>query len=187
MASSNMKMSLALGLSMFVAPAPALAADSAQQGGHDPIAIIGIAATFLVSVAALVHSLQNDRRASYVNTVTSSRLRWIDSLRDKVAEFIATTSRLVSRRESGLRDSKSEELLLQRDILEHQIALHLNPEDPKDQRIKTLAESVCQLTDSGGTASAISDTLNQLRDATAIYLKKEWNRAKQESVGGVRP
>lgn len=181
-----MKNIFALGLSMFVVAAPAQAADSAQQGGHDPVAIIGIAATFLVSVATLVHSLQNDRRASFVNTVTWSRLRWIDSLRDKVAEFIATTTRLVSRRDSGLRDSKTEELLLQRDTLGHQIALHLNPEDPQDQRIKTLAESISRLTDSGGAASAISGTLDQLRDATAIYLKKEWNRVKKESVGGVR-
>jgi hypothetical protein len=172
---------------MFVISTPTFAADTAQHGGHDPLAIVGIAATFLVSVATLIHSLQNDRRASFVNTVTSSRLRWIDSLRDKVAEFIATTTRLVSRRDSGLRDSKTEELLLQRDILGHQIALHLNPEDPQDQRIKTLAESVCQLTDSSGTASVIASTLDQLRDATAIYLKKEWNRVKKESVGGIRP
>jgi hypothetical protein len=118
--------------------------------------------------------------------MTSSRLRWIDSLRDEVAEFIATTTRLVSRRDSGVRDSKTEELLLQRDILGHQIALHLNPEDSQDQKIKMLAESVCQLTDSGGTATAISGALDQLRDATAIYLKKEWNRGKRESVGSVR-
>ena len=182
-----MKKFLAFGLSVFMISTPAFAADQAQQGGRDPIAIIGIAATFLVSVAALIHSLQNDRRSSFVNTVTSSRLRWIDSLRDKVAEFIATTTRLVSRRDSGLHDNKTEELLLQRDTLGHQIALHLNPEDLQDQKIKTLAESVCQLTDSGGTASAISGTLDQLRDATAIYLKKEWNRVKQESVGSVRP
>lgn len=179
-----MKRFLALGFSMSVICIPAFAVGPTEAGGRDPITIFGIAATFLVSVATLVHSLRNDRRASFVNTVTTSRLRWIDSLRDGVAEFIATTTRLVSRRDSGLRDGKTEELLLQRDTLGHQIALHLNPEDPQDQRTKTMAESVCQLTDSGGTASEISNSLNQLRDATAIYLKKEWNRVKQESVGG---
>jgi hypothetical protein len=181
-----MKRPLALALLILVTSAPAFAADSTVHDGRDPIAIIGIAATLIVSIATLIHTLQNDRRASFVNTVTSSRLRWIDSLRDEVAEFIATTNRLVSRRESGLHEGKTDELLLQRDTLEHQIALHLNPEDPQDQKIKTLAESVCQLTDSGGTASEISVTLNQLRDATAAYLKKEWNRVKEESVGGVR-
>ena len=177
-----MKRFLVLGLSMLVISTPAFAIDSAQKNGRDPIAILGIAATFLVSVASLIHSLRNDRRASFVNTVTSSRLKWIDSLRDEVSEFIATTDRLVSCRDSGLHD-KTDDLLLQRDILAHQTALHLNPEDSQDQRIKALAESTCQLTDSGGSASEISVALNQLRDATAIYLKKEWNRVKRESVG----
>jgi hypothetical protein len=125
-----------------------------------------------------------DRRASFVNTVTSSRLKWIDSLRDEVAEFIATTTRLVSRRDSGLRDDKTEEMLLQREILVHQIALHLNPEDIQDQNIKKLTESISQLADSGGTSAEISASLTRLRDTTAIYLKKEWNRVKNESVGG---
>jgi len=74
---------LALALLILLTPASAYAADSTARDGRDPIAIIGIAATLVVSIATLIHSLQNDRRASFVNTVTSSRLRWIDSLRDR--------------------------------------------------------------------------------------------------------
>lgn len=179
-----MKKFLMLASLLFTLPALAFGDESNQKSTHDPIAIVGILATLFVSIATLIHSLRNDRRASFVNTVTSSRRKWVDSLRDEVAEFIATTTRLVNRRDSGLRDDKTEEMLLQRDILVHQIVLHLNPEDIRDQNIKELTESISQLSDSGGTSAEISASLTRLRDTTAIYLKKEWNRIKSEAVGG---
>ena len=61
----------------------------------DLIAIAGIGVTFVVSSANLLYSLWNNKRTSFVNTVTTSRLKWIDSLRDKVSEFIAVTARLM--------------------------------------------------------------------------------------------
>jgi hypothetical protein len=149
----------------------------------DLIAIIGIGATFLVSVTTLRYTLRSDRRASFVNTVTTSRLKWIDSLRDKVAEFIAVTSRLSNMRPVP-GDKIAGELLLQRDTLLHQIVLHLNPNDPEDQRIKALADHVRELTNQSIVSNELSDGLLQLRDATADYLKKEWNRVKTESTKG---
>jgi hypothetical protein len=133
---------------LFCIAMPAFASSSSENsvGTKDWIAAIGLAATFLVSVATLIHSLRNDRRVSFVNTVSASRLKWIDSLRDKVSEFIAVTSSLVDRK-SPPGDEKAAELLLQRDTLVHQIVLHLNPHDPKDLKIKTLVDRVRELTD----------------------------------------
>jgi hypothetical protein len=54
----------------------------------DKIALFGIAATFFVALSNLIYSVFNNRRTAYVNTVTASRLKWIDSLRDKVAAFL---------------------------------------------------------------------------------------------------
>lgn len=64
--------------------------------------------------------------------------------RDKVSEFMATTVRLKELDQSG---SDSSALLLKRDTLLHEIVLHLNPHDEKDQRIRILAERVQQLND----------------------------------------
>jgi hypothetical protein len=171
---------LILGLS---APAFAEGASENSSGTKDWIALIGILATFLVSVATFIHSLRNDRRVSFVNTVSTSRLKWIDSLRDKVSEFIAVTNCLISGR-PPLGDQKAIELLLQRDTLVHQIVLHLNPHDDEDRKIKALVDHVRELTDKGSVSNEISDELIQLRDATADYLKKEWNRVKSESTAG---
>jgi hypothetical protein len=62
----------------------------------DSVAIAGVGVTLLVSSANLAYSLWSNRQTSFVNTVTTARLKWIDSLRDKVSEFLAVTSRLTN-------------------------------------------------------------------------------------------
>jgi hypothetical protein len=114
----------------------------------DIIALIGITVTFLVSSATLAYSLWSNKQSSFVNTVTSSRLKWIDSLRDKVSEFIAVTTR-ISDEKHKVEDSGAGTLLLQRDTLLHQIVLHLNPRDSEDQRIRALVDHVRDLTNQG--------------------------------------
>jgi hypothetical protein len=146
------------------------------------MALIGIGVTFAVSSANLAYSIWSNKRASFVNTVTASRLKWIDSLRDKVSEFIAVTTCLVDRQ----RDPEAPDLgalRMQRDTLLHQIILHLNPGDPEDQRIKTLVERVRDLEEQGSKSTELSSALLGLREATGNYLKKEWNRVKRESTG----
>jgi hypothetical protein len=150
------------------------------MGSNDAIAITGIAVTFVVSVANLIYSLRTNRRTVFVNTVTTSRLKWIDTLRDEVSEFIAVTTRLS---DHSSPPDKRAELLLQRDTLLHQIVLHLNPVDLEDQRIKTLATRTREISDKKDATVDLPSALIELRDATGNYLKKEWNRVKNESEG----
>jgi hypothetical protein len=140
----------------------------------DAIAIAGISGTLLVSIATLVYSIWSNKRSSFLNTVTSSRLKWIDSLRDKVAEFIAVTARVVKNGEGD----EASALAMQRDTLLHQIVLHLNPYDPEDQQIRTFAERAKDLTDARKHPNDVANVLLELRNATGDYLKKEWNRVK---------
>ena len=73
--------------------------------------------------------------------------------------------------------------MMKRDTLLHQIVLHLNPRDPEDQRIRTLVDYVKDLTNRGINSQEVSEGLLTLRDATGDYLKKEWNKVKEESTG----
>lgn len=148
----------------------------------DWIAIIGIGVTFLISCANFLYSVVNSRRTMFVNTVTTSRLKWIDSLRDKVSEFISVTVRLVDTT-TGIGNENRGTLLLERDTLLHQIVLHLNPNDEEDQRIKDIADHVKELTTQELASQDLTHALLGLRDATSAYLKKEWNRVKKESMG----
>jgi len=150
------------------------------MGSNEAIAAVGIALTFVVSVANLIYSLRNNRRTTFVNTVTTSRLKWINSVRDAISEFIAVVTRLS---DHSLPVEKQEELLLQRDMLLHRIALHLNPLDPDDQKIKAIAVRARELSEDGDLKKELPVALIELRDATGNYLKKEWNRVKEESQG----
>ena len=62
----------------------------------DKITLLGIIATFIVAFINLIYMISNSRKTAFVNTVTASRLKWIDSLRDKVSAFIAVTVRILN-------------------------------------------------------------------------------------------
>jgi hypothetical protein len=145
------------------------------------IALIGIAATFAVAAANLVYSILNNRKTAFVNTVTSSRLRWIESVRDKVSSFIAVTWSLAN--PHGFSSEHVNTLVRDRDTLLHQVVLHLNPGDAEDRAISHLLDEVASNT-GVVPAAQVRLMLQKLRDATQVYLKKEWERVKAESKKG---
>jgi hypothetical protein len=150
----------------------------------DTLTLLGIVLTFSVTVVNLIYAIFNNRKTAFVNTVTSSRLKWIDSLRDKVSAFIAVTVRILNPERVPEDKQDMTGLLRERDTLMHQIILHLNPGDPEDQAIRKSVEVVKQLTDQGAYTPDLERLLLDLRNATQVYLKKEWNRVKRESKSG---
>jgi hypothetical protein len=150
------------------------------MGTNDTVALLGIGVTLVVSSANLAYNLWSGKHTLFVNTVTASRLKWIGSLRDGVSEYMATISLLMC--PDHCSDSnKVADLMLKRDTLLHQIVLHLNPLDAEDLKIKSVADRLRGLTVRTGTPKEFQPVLLELRDATAAYLKKEWNRVKSES------
>src|SRR4029077_7882729 len=150
----------------------------------DKIGLLGILATFLVALSNLIYSIFNNRRAAYINTVTTSRLKWIDSLRDKVAAFIAVSVRVLNPEPTPTSKRDISELLQERDTLMHQIILHLNPHDVEDQAIQRYVEKSVLLVSNGFYTPDLQKLLSDLRNATQAYLKKEWTRVKRESKAG---
>lgn len=148
----------------------------------DKIAIVGIIATFIIAAINLIYMVINNRQTTFVNTVTSSRLKWIESLRDKISTFIAVIAQILSP-ELASKDSDVAALLRERDTLMHQIILHLNPHDAEDQAIQQLIEKAVTLSRGGTYGTELQTSLLDLRNATQAYLKKEWTRVKQESGG----
>lgn len=156
------------------------------------VSFIGIILTFGVAIANLWYSIRNNRKTGFINTVTSSRIQWINSLRDKVSTFIAVTTRLtgpelidtLKPEEEMANEKRMIDLMRERDTLMHQIVLHLNPQDSGDQAIKKCVYEILTETANALPTSQIANLLTQLRDATANYLKKEWEKVKDESEQG---
>jgi hypothetical protein len=150
----------------------------------DKISLVAIAATFIVALINLVYTILNNRKTAFVNTVTASRLKWIDSLRDKVSAFISVTARILKPEMATRASEDVSDLLRERDTLMHQIILHLNPNDVEDQAIRRSVELVVELTEQGVYSLDLHELLVDLRNATQVYLKKEWTRVKRESKSG---
>ena len=57
------------------------------SGNKDALTAIGIILTFLISSISLYFSVRNNKAVHYVNSVTKSRIEWIDQLRLLAVEF----------------------------------------------------------------------------------------------------
>jgi hypothetical protein len=143
--------------------------------------VIGIGLTFVVAAANFFYSFTNNKKTRFVNTVTTSRIKWIDSLRDKVAAYIAVTVHLQNL--VMHMSDRADNVHRERDTLVEQIIMHLNPRDEEDGAIQVHVERLVTLTD-GVQYEEMGRSLILLREATRAYLKKEWDKVKLESEKG---
>lgn len=51
----------------------------------DAITGIGIILTFLISSISLYYSIRNNKAVHYVNSITKSRIDWIQKVRDNIS------------------------------------------------------------------------------------------------------
>lgn len=165
---------------------------------------IGILLTFLVSSASLYFSVRNNKAVHYVNSVTKSRIEWIQKVRTTVAEFVSMTNVYNNAYYKGDYD-KSGEHLAKCKMLCTEIKLLLNCCDERDKEICSLTDEILEghrkycdevhnmQVDKNGyfieraktkeLKQNIENNLTVLLRKLHILLKAEWNRVKYESQG----
>ena len=170
----------------------------------DALTAIGIILTFGVSIVSLYFSIRNNKAVHYVNSITKSRIEWIQKLRKTVADFIAKTNVYNNVYYMGDFD-KSGEHLSECQMLCSEIKLLLNCFDAKDKKICMLLDEILEghrkYTDSVHNMEVdekgyfvenndtkkiknnIEKNIKLLMKEMHIYLKSEWNRVKYESQG----
>jgi hypothetical protein len=55
----------------------------------DTLVALGVIFTAVISLWNLGYNFQHNRRASYVTSVTATRLKWIGEVRDHLSRFVA--------------------------------------------------------------------------------------------------
>jgi len=99
----------------------------------DYVLVGGVGVTLFIGIWNLVQTYLTSRRTSFINTVTSQRVHWIEQLRQAVAAFCGLTHTWCM---SDLEDKPDEtDVLKELDRLRHVIRLRLNPNDTPDRRI----------------------------------------------------
>lgn len=121
------------------------------------------------------------RKASFINNVTTQRIKWLEQLRQDISTFSGLTHTWCS---SSLQGKPEEaEILKELDRLRHVIRLRLNPDGIHDQKITTLLKLIPTLT-SPSQLTALLDALEELTTTTQKLLKEEWEKVKKEAKDG---
>src|SRR5262245_52733849 len=101
----------------------------------DVIYTAGLFLTFALGVWNGIYTYRNTRRKSFIDTVTSERVKWITSIREDVARFCSLTH---ARSASGLSEAEGVEATREIERLRHHIRLQLNPNGDLDRQLERL-------------------------------------------------
>lgn len=142
---------------------------------------VGILVTLGLGIWNFIQGYRATRKASFINTVTSQRLLWIEQMRQDVSKYVGLTHTWVM---SNLEGTKAEpEMLQEIDRLRYVIRLRLNPDDTPDRKIAALIKKIPKLTDVSNQEELLL-SLEQLTTETQDMLKNEWEKVKAESKDG---
>jgi hypothetical protein len=169
--------------------------DGSKSGTTIIVAIITLAGVLINIILTII---SNDR-SRYIETITTSRIKWGDELRDKMSEFISSVNNMVDMiKKDFLYDDISDTLLLaKRHVDKHRsfVNLLLNPNDDRDREISTLVDLIVEklqienFKDDGpnfeNLSSEISSKTKDLSERTQKYLKENWETVKKESKSTV--
>jgi len=147
----------------------------------DWVLAAGVVVTLLLGIWNAVVSYRANKRTTFVNIVTSQRIKWIEQLRQDIGAFCGLAyhwshTDLVGKPEEA-------ELLKEVDRLRHVVRLRLNPQGAHDKTIEALIEEIPRYTDPLRQQELI-DALERMTKATQALLKEEWEKVKRESERG---
>lgn len=144
------------------------------------VTLIGIGLTFFVGIFNLIITFRNVRKTTFINSVTASRIKYIQELRESISKFCGL-AHSYNNRLYKLEYKEVWELHKEADSLKFIIRLYLNPEDDYwDNKIINLIDQIVLKSDKDPT-----EPINELITITQYLLKLEWEGAKRESEVGI--
>jgi len=142
--------------------------------------LIGIGLTFFVGVFNLIITFRNVRKTAFINSVTASRIKYIQDLRESISRFCALAYSY-DNKNYKLEIKEVWALHNEADTLKFLIRLYLNPEDEYwDSKIIILIDQIMR---KSGKDQA--EHISELITITQYLLKLEWEGAKRESEIGI--
>ncbi|MDP1656686.1 MAG: hypothetical protein Q8K91_01225 [Hylemonella sp.] len=134
----------------------------------DYVLAAGVVVTFLLGVWNALINHRINKRTTFVNTVTSQRIKWIEQLRQDIGAYCGLAYHWSHSEMSG--KPGEAELLKELDRLRHVIRLRLNPLGEHDRKIETLIEEIPHYTDPR-LQKELVDALDRMTRTTQALLK----------------
>lgn len=110
------------------------------------IAIVGVLITLALGIYNAAVNRSITIKTKFVDTITSERIKWLEKIRMDISRFSGLTSYWIKSL-SKIKNSESNEVLKEIDILRVMIKLRLNPEGTYDKQIIELLDKIPLLTD----------------------------------------
>lgn len=146
----------------------------------EAVTLIGVGLTFFVGAFNLIITFRNVRKTAFINSVTASRIKYIQELRESISKFCGLAYSYHFN-PYKLEYVQVWELHKEANSLKFLIGLYLNPEDDYwDNRIIILIDQIVIKKDVDPT-----ELINELITITQYLLKLEWEGAKRESEKGI--
>ena len=145
----------------------------------DYVLTAGVIVTLILGVWNALANHRFNSRTTFVSTVTSQRIQWIEQLRQDIGSY----SGLVFHWTSTDFSDKTEERQIFKDIdrLQHVIRLRLNPTGNHDKTIERLLD---EIPNHAHDQAKVRPMLEELTKASQRLLKEEWEKVKHESKHG---
>ena len=147
----------------------------------DYITIFGIFVTLIISSISLYISLRNNKKTLFINSITSSRIKWIGILRENISQFCGLTYHFAI---TELSDIEKQKVIEQIDKLRFLIKLQLNRNDKFDVKLMKKVDLIPKLTDPRKNEE-LKTEIDNLIKLSQDLLKLEWEGAKLESMKGI--
>jgi hypothetical protein len=148
----------------------------------DTLVAFGVIFTAVVGLLNLGYSFRNNRRASYVVSVTATRLHWIGEVRDRLSQYVA----LLHEYYVIPPDSVERRRRIFTQIVQHRMLLRLQlaPEVASlDEHFQTQIESVFKAATALPPAE-VEARLEILISVGQKFLWEEWLKVKREAIHG---
>jgi len=160
----------------------ALIAQAAATSSKETFLAAGVVLTAMIGLLNLGYAFRNNRRSSYVASVTSTRLKWIGEVRDHLSRFVALVHECVAFPPSS--PIERQKLLAQIEQHRMLLLLQLAPSEAfLDSDFQKEIESLYAGFPSINT-SEIDKRLKDLVECGQRFLWVEWRKVKAEALHG---
>ncbi|MDM1508306.1 hypothetical protein HX082_02715 [Myroides odoratimimus] len=145
------------------------------------VTLVGITLTFIIGVSNLLIVLFNARKTTFINSVTTSRLKYIEELRDAISELCSVIINLES--EEEINTEERTKLLKQINKLKCKIKLYLNPlYEYWDGKIIKL---INELEPGNYKRPELQEKIDELITMAQFLFNLEWEGVTRESERGI--
>ncbi|NEZ45463.1 hypothetical protein, partial [Paenibacillus alvei] len=104
------------------------------------ITLGAVIVTLAVGIINLLSSIWTNKRTTFVNAVTSERVKWIGQLRELISEYLMLAAYYDEK--PLLKGEELKKYFEKLTFLKYRIKLHLNQEGEMDQEINELIEKI---------------------------------------------